>query len=294
MWRKRRSALFIDFENVATKASAETIQSLTAWLEDGKFDEGRKRKLIIKRVYWNSAAERHREVFEAAGFEVILCEKFAAMKNGADIRMALDIVDTCWTAPDIKEFILFTTDSDFVPVLQRLSEKSKLSAILVNEARMDAHTAFNIYADLLIPLRQLVGEGLTYKRVKNGLLGTLRKKAPAGGTTRASAKTPPTPAPKRAVEDDSKSKATGDQSLLSQAERAVVRVASRTPKKFVTRKAIEGQWQQIKGFKKRGPEAYFGYQHYQGLMLEIGKRNKRIKVQIGRNQSASVMYVPDE
>jgi hypothetical protein len=29
-------------------------------------------------------------------------------------------------------------------------------------------------------------------------------------------------------------------------------------------------------------------------MTEIGRRDKRIKVKPGKNQSASVMYVPDE
>ena len=85
-----------------------------------------------------------------------------------------------------------------------------------------------------------------------------------------------------------------DADLLAQAERAVVRVASRTPKKFVTRKAIEGQLQQIGGFRKKGPNAYLGREHYQGLMVEIGKRDKRIRVQPGRGQSASVMYVPED
>lgn len=295
MWRKRRSALFIDFENVGPKVSPEIIGSLTAWLEDGKFDEpGGRRKLVTKRVYWNSSAEKHREAFEAAGFEVVLCEKFSSMKNGADIRMSLDIIDTCWKVPDIKEYILFTTDSDFVPVLQRLTEKSKLSAILVNESRMDAHTAFKIFADVLIPLRHLMSEGLVYKPSKNGILRKLRKKTPPKTMASAPARTSPASAPKRpAAEEAGKGKAS-DETLLAQAERAVVRVASRTPKKFVSRKAIEDQLQQIEGFKKRGADAYLGKQHYQGLMMEIAKRDRRIKVQPGRNLSASVMYVPEE
>jgi uncharacterized LabA/DUF88 family protein len=291
MWRKRRSALFMDFENVRSKVSPAIIEALTSWLEDGKFDEaGGRRKLITKKIYWNSSDEKHREAFEAAGFEVVLCEKFSSMKNGADIRMALDILETCWSMPDVKEYILFTTDSDFVPVLQRLSEKSKRSAILVNEAKMDAHTAFRIFADVLIPLRQLQSEGLIYQRSPSGLLRGLRKKTPANGPARPPAKA--SPADPADGTEASKAKV-GDQSLLAQAERAVVRVASRTPKKYVTRKAIEGQLQQIKGFKKNGTGAYFGKQDYQGLMMEIGTRDKRVRVQPGRGQSASVMYVPD-
>jgi pyruvate/2-oxoglutarate dehydrogenase complex dihydrolipoamide acyltransferase (E2) component len=299
MWRKRRSALFFDFENIPTRASPENIASLVAWLEDGKFDEeGGRRKLLSKTIYWNSAAERHRDVFEAAGFEVVLCEKFSNMKNGADIRMALDIAETCWRKPEIKEFILFTTDSDFVPVLQRLAEKSKVSAILVNESHPDRHTAFGIFADLLIPRRQLA-EALTYKRSKQGLLANLRKPPakPRGSSSPAPAATPAAanagstdPAPVPQARKAAKPQA---DELLAEAERAVVRIAGRTPKKHVSRRKIEGQLQQIPGFKKTGAGAYFGFQDYLGLMLELAKRDKRIKVLPGRSRSASVMYVPD-
>jgi NYN domain len=293
MWRKRRSALFFDFENIPTKVSPDNVAALVAWLEDGRFDEaGGKRKLVSKRIYWNSAAERHRETFEAAGFDVVLCEKFSSMKNGADIRMALDIVDSCWTLPDIKEYILFTTDSDFVPVLQRLTEKSKTSAILVNEAKMDSHTAFKIFADVLVPTRQL-GEALTYKRPNTGLLGALRKSSPRRGSSAAT---------QTAAKDDSPGSSRQDRKSIKpdhedpmvQAERAVLRVAGRTPKKFVPRRTIERQLDQIKDFRKTGANAYLGEHHYQGLMLAIGKRNKRIKVTPGRSESASVMYVPGE
>jgi hypothetical protein len=295
MWRKRRSALFIDFENVGSKVSLASIAAMTAWLEDGKFDAtGGKRKLLSKKIYWNSSAEKHREVFEAAGFEVVLCEKFSSMKNGADIRMALDVLDTCWMMPEIKEYILFTTDSDFVPVLQRLAEKSKLSAILVNEAKMDSHTAFSIYADVVVPVRELVSEGLTYRRPKNGLLEVLRQKGAdkgASATVMASAAASARAAGRAEPGD---AKGAHAQGQLAQAERAVVRVTSRTPKKFVARKAIERQLQQINGFKKTGPNAYLGKRHYQGLMTEIARLNKQIRVQPGRSQSASVMYVPGE
>jgi hypothetical protein len=297
MWRKRRSALFIDFENVGSKVSPASIAAMTAWLEDGKFDAtGGKRKLVSKRIYWNSSAEKHREVFEAAGFEVVLCEKFSSMKNGADIRMALDVLDTCWMMPEIKEYILFTTDSDFVPVLQRLAERSKLSAILVNEAKMDAHTAFRIYADVVVPVRELVSEGLTYRRPTSGLLESLRQKGGDKGARSAAVMPAAAPARARAADraEPVDGKADHAQGQLAQAERAVLRVTSRTPKKFVARKAIERQLQQITGFKKTGPNAYLGKRHYQGLMTEIARLNKQIRVQPGRSQSASVMYVPGE
>jgi len=288
MWRRIRSALFVDFENVATKPSPDAISSLLAWLEDGKFDEAHgKRLLLRKTIYWNSSAERHRDVFEDAGFEVMLCEKFSSMKNGADIRMALDILDTCWKDPDINEYILFTTDSDFVPVLQRLTEKSKTSAILVNETKMESHTAFSIYADVLIPLRQL-NDAFMYKKKPKGLLNSFRNTI----SLTPDLEGPPMPAikPSPSIDVHPSSSASG----LNEAERAVVRLASRTPKKFVPRKAIERQLQQIKGFKKTGTNAYFGTKHYQALMLEIAKNNAHIRVRPGKALSASVMYVPPD
>jgi hypothetical protein len=288
MGRRIRSALFVDFENVATKPSPDAISGLLAWLEDGKFDEVHgMRVLLRKTIYWNSSAERHREVFEDAGFEVMLCEKFSSMKNGADIRMALDILDTCWKDPDIDEYILFTTDSDFVPVLQRLTEKSKTSAILVNETKMESHTAFSIYADVLIPLRQL-SDAFVYKRKPMDLLDSFQNAISLAPTLDL----PPMPAikPSSATEAHASSSLSG----LNEAERAVVRLTSRTPKKFVPRKQIERQLQQIKGFQKTGNNAYFGRKHYQALMLEIAKNNSHIKVKPGNALSASVMYVPPE
>lgn len=299
MWGSRlRSALFVDFENIGSKMSPAALRSMIAWLEDGGFDEaGRKRRLVAKRVYWNSSAEKHRDTFEAAGFEVVLCEKFSAMKNGADIRMALDVLDSCWKAPGIKEYILFTTDSDFVPVLQRLTEKQKLSAILVNEATMVSHTAFSIYADTVLPMRELVSEGLSYARPERGWLRSLLDgTSPNGGSASADkpAGAPTRPSPAGATAGQTKGKTAPTLSLVALAERAVLRVASRTPQKFVPRKDIEKELQLIRGFKKGGPNAYLGKQHYQGLMLEVARMNKRIKVQQGRNNSASVMYVPED
>jgi hypothetical protein len=157
---------------------------------------------------------------------------------------------------------------------------------------MEAHTAFKIFADVLVPLRQL-NEALAYRRPEKSLLGSLRKGRPPALANGALRKEPaPAPKPSRAAADQAARLAKPDDDI-AQAERAVVRIASGTPKKHVARKEIERQLQQIKGFSKIGAKAYFGKQHYQGLMLEIGKRNKLIKVKPGKSLSASVMYVPE-
>lgn len=176
-----RSALFIDFENLPL--SPDALPSWLAWLEDGQFHHGRPRRFLVKRVYWNSSAEKHRDKYEAAGFEVVLCEKFANRKNGADIRMAVDIVETIHTRPRIDEYILVTVDSDFVPVLQRLQMRNKRSVVLVDEERPDHHTICRRHADVLIPIRKLV-EARQYRRPPGPmrrLWQSLRSAVSAGG-----------------------------------------------------------------------------------------------------------------
>lgn len=158
---RRLSALFIDYENLPL--SPDALPNWLAWLEDGRFDHGRRRRFAVKRVYWNSAAEKHRDKYEAQGFDVVLCEKFANRKNGADIRMAVDIVETVHTRSRIDEFVLVTVDSDFVPVLQRLQARGKRSVVLVDEERPDHHTICRRHADVLIPVRKLV-EARQYQR----------------------------------------------------------------------------------------------------------------------------------
>ena len=72
MWRRTRSALFVDFENIQVAPTPGSVSSLLAWIEDGKFDaDGKRRRLLARRIYWNSTAEKHRDVFVAAGFDEI-------------------------------------------------------------------------------------------------------------------------------------------------------------------------------------------------------------------------------
>jgi hypothetical protein len=167
--RRIRSALYIDFENVPLPP--DSIANWLAWLEDGVFDSsGRKRRFLQKRVYWNSHAERHRAMFERHGIAPILIGKYSGLKNGADIRMAMDVIETTYTRSEIDEFILLTGDSDFVPVLERLRLKAKLSAIVATEHRPNIHTTYHRRADILIPSRRLT-EAAQYRRPKVSLFG---------------------------------------------------------------------------------------------------------------------------
>jgi hypothetical protein len=99
--------LFIDYENVGSLCPPETIKKWVAWLEDGQFDgERRRRRLLEKRVYWNPSAQQHEEIFQAGGLTVILCEKHRALKNGADIRIALDVAKMTYERSKISDIVI--------------------------------------------------------------------------------------------------------------------------------------------------------------------------------------------
>ncbi|MGE3703283.1 MAG: NYN domain-containing protein, partial [Hyphomicrobiaceae bacterium] len=158
-----KSAIFIDYENVAHRTLPDTIPNWVAWLERGEFDEKRRRrKFVDKRVYWNSSSDHLRGRFSLHGFRPILCERFAGLKNAADIKMAIDVIETTLTNPKIKEFILVTRDSDFVPVLQRLREGKRLTAILVDPNNPARFTTYRTHADIVISHRDFL-EATTYK-----------------------------------------------------------------------------------------------------------------------------------
>jgi len=126
--RRKKCALLIDFDNVLGMTSGEFTTSIAKWmewLEDGAFDSDRlKRKFLIKRVYWNPLYDRYRDVFEAAGFEAFSCGAIAkSKKSSADIVITLDAVDIAADTKGLQEIILLTSDTDFVPVVNRLQER---------------------------------------------------------------------------------------------------------------------------------------------------------------------------
>ena len=91
--RKIRSALFVDFQNMAGKLGAgfaKAAPEWLAWLEDGQFDGKRaKRTFLEKRVYmdlnnYNALSSR----FQELGFDTI--------PTAADMMIALDTAESLY------------------------------------------------------------------------------------------------------------------------------------------------------------------------------------------------------
>jgi hypothetical protein len=146
-----RTAIYVDFDNVVSGLRegagpewalrfAESPETWLAWLM-----EGPARRALIRRCYMNPAGwleseqgERRyfsafRHPFQAAGFEVVDCPRLTRLKNAADLRIALDIMDAL-ANPHVRigEFTLLSSDSDFVPLLLRLRAADRLTRLVAH------------------------------------------------------------------------------------------------------------------------------------------------------------------
>ncbi|MCE7011742.1 NYN domain-containing protein [Kibdelosporangium philippinense] len=97
--RAERVALFLDFENLALGATT-SLPDHTEPIPD-------------RAVTW-------------------LCRAY-----GADIRMAVDAMETLITHPAVEAFILVTGDSDFSPLVTKLREFAGRQGVGAEESRLD-------------------------------------------------------------------------------------------------------------------------------------------------------------
>jgi uncharacterized protein (TIGR00288 family) len=122
-------ALFIDFENIARGVRQRHLEErvdLRAIVE-ALSDKGR---LLIKRAYgdWSYFRDYRSDLLQQ-GIEPV--QVFAASrdregwKNGADIRMAIDAIETSYRLEDITDFVLVSGDSDFLALVSRLRERGR-------------------------------------------------------------------------------------------------------------------------------------------------------------------------
>ena len=146
-----KSVLLVDFDNIFAAtgvAFVDTLPQWLLWLSDGALsDRSRRRKFLSKRVYWNNQYDTHREAFEAAGFEAFNCRahaktKIASGKSSADIVMTMDAMQLQQSLPALDEMILLTTDSDFVPVVNRL----QIPGLRVVTAGKETDPTYELYA----------------------------------------------------------------------------------------------------------------------------------------------------
>jgi hypothetical protein len=139
-------ALFVDFDNVfralekidtacAANFASNPMQWLS-WLEQQAPFHGpgacQQRSILLRRCYMNPDLYRWiRKAYIHTAFSVVDCPSLtAAGKNCTDIHMVLDILDTLEHRTHFEEFIIFSGDADFTPVLLRLRAHRRRTTIL--------------------------------------------------------------------------------------------------------------------------------------------------------------------
>ena len=167
--RKTKSALLVDFDNIVGATNGDfgrKIPNWMAWLEDGKFDGGRSRRnFLVKRVYWHAQNDGYRSAFEGNGFEAITCRSFVDNKSTADMIIALDALESTYGQKTIQEYVLLTTDTDFVPLVEKLGNRSKQTVNAGNRDNL-SYGVFSDHADIVIAIDALKG-AFRYERKKS-------------------------------------------------------------------------------------------------------------------------------
>lgn len=165
-----RTALFVDFDNVyltlhaadprCAEAFATDPVAWIQWLESGRYaGTETPRRILLRRCYLNpSSFRRYRADFTRAGFRVMDCPSLTrAGKSSSDIHMVMDILDALQHETRFDEFLILSGDADFTPVLQRLREHDRRTAVLVVGP---AAAAFKASSDLVIEETEFVERGL--------------------------------------------------------------------------------------------------------------------------------------
>lgn len=171
-----KSALFVDFDNVysglrqldpvcADRFARHPAQWME-WLIDSlelpeHSPRDARRRVLVRRCYLNPQAyQRFRPSFNLAGFEIVDCPALTSEgKTSTDIHMVLDIVDLLQHEAHYDEFIVFSADADFTPVLRKLRRWDRRTTVL---AIGFPSAAYRASADLLIDQDDFVRNALGF------------------------------------------------------------------------------------------------------------------------------------
>lgn len=156
------SALFIDFDNIyinleaLDKQAAEKFATAPDvwlnWLEQqlsldyiGPGFNGR--RILIRRCYMNpNSFAKYRPHFIRSACEVIDCPPLTARgKTSTDIHIVMDVLETLSHKTYFHEFIVFSGDADFTPLLLNLRKHARYSVVLPVGQASPAYKASSDY-----------------------------------------------------------------------------------------------------------------------------------------------------
>ncbi|MFF0989315.1 NYN domain-containing protein [Kocuria nitroreducens] len=161
----RRAALYIDFDNFFggllssdPKAALELVERPSVWLHrlTAGADDDDGRRWLVLRCYMNPAGyiahpldpeerlyfSKFRPFFTQAGVEVVDCPCLTRQhKNGADIRIVVDVMSALQSPTHYDEFVLASADADFTPLLQVLRAHDRRATVIATSLTAKAYEA---------------------------------------------------------------------------------------------------------------------------------------------------------
>lgn len=170
-----KTALFVDFDNVYSglrRISTQGADRLARqpakwlqWLTDNLPNTGAdsetavNRRVLVRRCYLNPVMfNQFRRPFHEAGFEIVDCPPTTASgKTSTDIHLVLDTIDALQDSTHFDEFVVFSADADFSPLLRRLRRHDRRTIIFAAGAMSESYKAA---ADAVIDIPTFIREAL--------------------------------------------------------------------------------------------------------------------------------------
>jgi len=163
-------AVFIDLENIAIGVK----QSMNRNFEVGTVLEAIKEKgeIITKIAYgdWKRSEDFSRAMTQHAIQMVQRNATPGGDKNGADIALALDALETAFTRPHINAFVIVGGDSDFIALVEKLKQYDKTVFVVGGRGFTSIILQKNCHE--FISYENLVGVGTSRKIVGKIQLST--------------------------------------------------------------------------------------------------------------------------
>jgi len=175
----------------------------------------------------------------------------------------------------LKEIVLMTSDTDFVPVVNRLQERDLDVVAMGNETNPTAKV-YREHADCVV-LRSAFMAAFAYQRPKRRWFGV---------RPRPKAVAPPPPAPPKLKYKVRKADA------LDHAAEAVVRASRDALGARLSRQSVRRVLEGVPGFTVTGKDPWFGYGSYKGLLRAMAERRPhQLRLYSFRNGGVCIAYV---
>ncbi|KJS39758.1 MAG: hypothetical protein VR74_00825 [Hyphomonas sp. BRH_c22] len=298
-----KSVLLVDFDNIYAATGegfTENVANWLLWLEDGALSyKQKRRKFLAKRVYWNLQHDVHRPAFEAAGFEAFNCRAFAknkisSGKSSADIVLTMDAIEMALHLKDLEEIIVLTTDSDFVPVVNRI-QSPRLRVVTAGKETDPTYELYSQHADGVVHMSALKA-ACEYERTKRKWY-RFRSPPPDVAAPRLvqERRSPLMMKVRNAVRDEAESHDPRPQDQhphLTRAAELVMELGARTPDQPIAREKIIKALSAIPDFSTtplKGQPAWFGLRNFAVMMMRLRAIEPCIEVRPQKRNGTQVI-----